>query len=331
MIATRSHGGYRLQGAVALVMALAAITVAASQSPPQQSVFYSGISTGLVSVSVHDQGKRVVRDLTLEDFAIAHEGRAIPLTSFAAGPHPLSLIVMLDVGYSVAPRLGLIRQSASAVVDLLAPEDRAAVGTFNEEIALAMRPSGDTRAMRRIIAEELWPAGGAFVWSALLRAISSLRDEDGIRAVIMISDGQSRCPPEALSACGSAGAAKAAAIENGVTVYSLTPSETIFANTSQRPCFPESWCTGAPSGGGQRTIARDGSLDGIARDTNGAAVGIRRIDDARVSVAAAMDELRYRYLIGFDPIPGRAQLGNLRIAARRTGLTVRAWRYEGKR
>src|SRR5437870_2392049 len=79
---------------------------------------------------IDKKSKRVIGDLTKDDFEITENGVKQSVSYFSRDELPLSIMLMLDVSGSVRPILHQIRDGALNALQRLKPEDQVAVMTF---------------------------------------------------------------------------------------------------------------------------------------------------------------------------------------------------------
>src|SRR5215218_441910 len=85
-------------------------------------------------VTVTDAQKRLVPDLTKEDFEVYDNGKLQTLTNFDNEPTPITVVVMLDTSGSMTLALDLVKDGAEAFLMRMLPIDKGMVGAFNDKI-----------------------------------------------------------------------------------------------------------------------------------------------------------------------------------------------------
>jgi len=118
----------RFSVAVALAAVASAVLVA------QQPTFRAGTQVVSLFVTVADAQKRLVPDLTQDDFQIFDNEKPQPLAYFDSSIHPINVVVMLDTSGSMTLTIDLLKQAAEQFVIRLLPDDKARVGAFNDKI-----------------------------------------------------------------------------------------------------------------------------------------------------------------------------------------------------
>src|SRR6476646_11223270 len=127
----------RFSIAGALAVALSAALAA------QQPTFRAGTQVVSLFVTVADAQKRLVPDLTQDDFQVFDNDKAQPVSYFDNSIHPINVVVMLDTSGSMTLTIDLLKQAAEQFVIRLLPEDKARVGAFNDKIQINAKWSND--------------------------------------------------------------------------------------------------------------------------------------------------------------------------------------------
>jgi Ca-activated chloride channel homolog len=137
-----------------------------------------------------------VPGLRREDFRIFENGLAQQISYFDASTQPASVALILDASPSVLPDAAEMRTAADALIDALAPLDRAAVVDFSAHTYLLL-PFSDVReeirrAVDRVNARQLLAdTGGSNIYEAVYLAANQLfRGRTGRKAIVLLTDGQ---------------------------------------------------------------------------------------------------------------------------------------------
>src|SRR5438874_11075274 len=106
-----------------LVLAALAIIAARVITPAfaQQSSFKTGTNIVSLFATVVDADKRLVPDLTKDDFEVFDNDKAQTLTLFDNEVRPITVIVMLDTSLSMTGNLALLGQAAEQFLIRLLP------------------------------------------------------------------------------------------------------------------------------------------------------------------------------------------------------------------
>src|SRR5262245_19572734 len=115
--------------AVPILASLGAVALVA-----QQPTFRSGTEVVSLFVTVADAQKRLVPDLTKDDFEVLDNDKPQELISFEIVVQPITVIAMLYTSGSMTNSLDLLKDAASQFLIRLLPDDKARVGAFNDKI-----------------------------------------------------------------------------------------------------------------------------------------------------------------------------------------------------
>ena len=198
---------------VAALGVVAAWPAAARQNPPpatpaqRPQVFRAGTDVVPVYATVRDPKRGFVLDLTPDDFELYDEGRRQPITQFTVAAQPLSAVVLLDGSGSMVQELNRAIEGARNFVLRMLPEDRAKIGSFADRVVLSPRFTSDRDELLAYLKDEfnLRLGNETHLWEGLLEATLALSQEEGKRAVVVISDGYNFVVPDACKQTNSTG------------------------------------------------------------------------------------------------------------------------------
>jgi Ca-activated chloride channel family protein len=292
------------------VTALMVMLMAGPAPASQQTVatFRAGVEVVSIAAAVRDRRGRVVRDLEKGDFQVMDSGRVRDIRDFYAGEAAISLAVLLDISGSMAVggNMDRARHAVNVVTGLLTrTDDEAALFTFDAKLHEVVGFTTDLDRVRRISLQGR-PWGLTSLYDAVAHAAKAVAGRTNRhRALLVITDGVdtgSRMTAPEVSGI-------AASID--VPVYLL-----VVATPLDHP-------------GDRLSVVADGAstntatLADLARWTGG---DMRIASAPAHSVTAArelLDELRYQYLITFEPDP-RPGWHPLEVRTRNDDLIVHA-------
>src|ERR1700748_733135 len=165
----------RITGAAALAAALS-ISLAA-----QQPTFKTGTQVVSLFVTVADAQKRLVPDLTKDDFSVFDNEKSQPIIYFDNSIRPINVVVMLDTSGSMTLTIDLMKQAAEQFIMRLLPEDKARVGAFNDKIQFNAKWSNN-RDQLITDAKNLDYGNGTRLWDAVGASLDALKSVDGREA-----------------------------------------------------------------------------------------------------------------------------------------------------
>src|SRR5918992_3182221 len=150
----------------------------------QQPTFRTGTRTVALYATVTDAQKRLVPDLTQEDFQIFDNDKPQTLDLFLNEVQPITVVVMLDTSASMTGNLKLLEQAAEQFLLRLLPKDKGLVGAFNDKIEFF--PSTFTGDRDRLIRalRELDFGNPTRLYDAIAASMDRLDQVDGRRVVL---------------------------------------------------------------------------------------------------------------------------------------------------
>jgi Ca-activated chloride channel homolog len=156
------------------------------------------VRTRAVSVTcvVSTTDGTAVQGLRREDFRVYEDGLVQKISYFDASTQPASVALILDASPSVLPDANEMRDAADALIDALAPLDRAAVVDFSGHTYLQLPFSNVREEIRRAvdrvnIRELFTDTGGSNIYEAVyLTARRLFHGRTGRKAIVLLTDGQ---------------------------------------------------------------------------------------------------------------------------------------------
>jgi Ca-activated chloride channel homolog len=141
-------------------------------------------------VDARDPNGQQLLGLDRSDFAINEDGTPVEITSFAGGGGPISAVLVIDRSGSMGDddKLEGAQEAAQAFVESMRPEDQTALIAFNSRSRTVQGFSSDPEALGRQI-ERLDADGGTALYDAIIAGVDTLRNAEGRRALIVLSDG----------------------------------------------------------------------------------------------------------------------------------------------
>lgn len=262
----------------------------------------------MLPVAVEDKKGRIVRGLKAEDFRLTDEHIPQKIEYFSIeGSEPVSIAFLLDVSGSMR-QVGKLEAAKEAIrffVDGLRPQDRFALICFaDEQVAWITDFTSDREDfLQRLNVQE------GFGQTALRDAVAatpSLVDEKiaGRKAIILITDG----------------------VDNASR---LTVNEAVdLARRVEVPIYTLGFRTLS-----ELDQSRKGASEGaevlrrFSDETGGALFSIHDPDDLKEAIARVNTELRFQYLIGYQPSIKQWQWNGtfreVRLETRRSSFSVR--------
>ena len=285
----------RLLGAALLACALSIALTA------QQPTFKSGTQVVSLFVTVSDAQKRLVPDLTQNDFEVFDNDKPQPIIYFDNLPQPITVVAMLDTSGSMTGSIALLKAAAEQFLIRLLPEDKGRVGAFNDKIQFSSRFTNNRDELVGDV-KELDYGNGTRLWDAVAASLDQLKGIAGRRVILVFTDGDDT---ESGTRLGTV-VDRARAEE--VMIYAIG-LESVYFN-------------------GQRMIRSrpDSGLKKIADETGGGYFELQKTADLAPTFTRVAQELHSQYVIGFAPTQLDNRVHKLSVRIKQPGMSARARR-----
>jgi VWFA-related protein len=252
---------------------LAAIVLCCTTVVPttgQQPTFSSRRDSVRVDVMVRDSG-RPVAGLQSADFEILDSGVLQQIDFLVVEQLPVTIGLALDGSASIsADQLQHLREGSRAVLDMLKPDDQAALLTFANLVELRERLTSDVNrvslALDRI-EPSTSPFGGTSLIDACYTAMTMLAHDGGRGLLIVFTD--------------------------GIDTASWLPAERVLAAARRANLVVYSVSTGK--------LPKGAFLRELSDVTGGDAIEITSTDNIRAAFVRIVEEFRQRYVLSYSP------------------------------
>lgn len=283
----------RLVPGALVALALAAGIPAAAQQPTFRS------STQVVSLfaTVLDAQNRLVPDLTQDDFQVLDNDKPQKLTVFQSENQPITVVVMLDTSGSMTASIQLLKAAAEQFIMRLLPEDKAAVGAFNDKIELSAQFSNDRDQLITEV-RDLDFGNGTRLFDGIAEGLNQLQGVDGRKVVLVFTDG------EDTSSRVSRGTILDRARAEEVMIYAIGLQSNFL---------------------GQRSKP-DSALRRLADETGGGYFELKQTSDLGPTFTRVAQELHSQYVLGFEAQQLDGKVHKLTVKMKQVGMTARARR-----
>ena len=160
------------------------------QTPEPKEVDVIKTDTDLVTVPViaTDRGGLYIPDLAKEEFSIAEDGVNQEIAFFAKISAPFHVVLMLDTSASTREKLNRIQQAAYTFVQQLQAADRVKVISFDNEVRDLNEFTSDRNVLKSAI-NNTRPGEGTRLYDAMTLALSTFRNLQGRKAIVIFTDG----------------------------------------------------------------------------------------------------------------------------------------------
>ena len=285
----------RLLWFLALMCPVTALAVA------QQPTFKSGTQIVSVFATVTDAQKRLVPNLTKEDFEILDNEKLQPLVFFENQVQPITVIVMLDTSGSMTGSIALLKLAAEQFLLRLLPDDKGRVGAFNDKIEFS---AGFTHDRDELVGDlkELDFGNSTRLWDAVGASLDELKGIDGRRVILVFTDGDDTDSRTRL------GTVTDRARADEVMIYAIGLESNYF--------------------NGQRMVKSkpDSGLKKLADETGGGYFELQKTADLAPTFTRVAQELHSQYVLGFSPTQLDGRVHKLSVRVKQPGMTARARR-----
>ena len=259
----------------------------------------SGIDLVALQVTVEDDGRKPVCNLSADDFAVFEDGAPQVVTTFATAAAPLDLVLLVDTSGSMNQRTPAAYEAVPALFGALRRDDRASVVLFDDEVHVAQALTDDINGLERV-ALGAPTIGGTALRDAIGIGLDTLvreRSAESLvrrQALVIVSDGEDTASTnlsldDVLSMAG----------RSGVTLFTVVPRQ--MDPTGLRRMLRHAQIAEAEL-----------TMRSLARITGGRAFfDVTAVDLAETSRQIA-GELNCQYWLGYEPT--RLTSGYRRIA-----------------
>ena len=287
---------------VGLVVALA-LSIGLAAQQPQGPTFKAGTQVVSLFVTVQDAQKRLVPDLTQQDFDVADNEKPQSITYFDNSIHPINVVVMLDTSGSMTLTIDLLKRAAEQFLIRLLPDDKAKVGAFNDKIQIKGSRFINDRDQLVTDIKDLDYGNGTRLWDAIAASEDELKGVEGRRVVLVFTDGD-----DTESHKWSLGKVIDRARAEEVMIYAIG-LESVYFN-------------------GQRTVRSrpDSGLRKIADETGGGYFELTKTTELAPTFTRVAQELHSQYVLGFAPTLLDNKVHKLTVKMKQAGLVARARR-----
>ena len=137
-----------------------------------------------------DAGGNYVTDLGGSDFRLLENGRPQRIERFSAERKPLRIAIVMDTSLSMrGDKLKAAKEAVISLLDVIEAGDEGLVVTFSDDVQVAQPLTADKKALRSAI-DTAEAVGGTALYDAVWKASETLREFDGRRVMVLLSDGR---------------------------------------------------------------------------------------------------------------------------------------------
>jgi Ca-activated chloride channel family protein len=267
----------------------------------QQPTFRTGTRTVALYATVTDAQKRLVPDLTQEDFEVFDNDKPQTLDLFISEVQPITVVTMMDTSASMTGNLKLLQQAAEQFLMRLLPKDKGMVGAFNDKIEFF--PETFTNDRDRLIRAlgDLDFGNPTRLYDAIAASMDRLEGIDGRRVILVFTDGADT------GSRADAGSVLDQARRDDVMIYAVGLRSDYFNGARQVRSKPDS------------------GLKRLAEETGGGYFELDNTSELAPTFTRVAQELHSQYVLGFTPTVLDGKVHRISVKAK-PGMTVRARR-----
>ncbi|HSK70487.1 MAG TPA: VWA domain-containing protein [Pyrinomonadaceae bacterium] len=240
-----------------------------------------------IPVSVIDPRGQAVTNLKLEDFELQIDGQKVEISELYRSDTPVRLALLFDNSSSVIQAREFEKKAAIRFFRrVIRPEkDLAALYSVSTGTRLEQPLTRDVSSLIRAIESFPLPAGATALLDGIIKAAEYLKDAEGRRVVVIVSDGEDTISDSTL--------------EQAVRAVQAFNCQVYVVKTTEFENFKK---TGVRGGNANiRALAAERRMQELARQTGGAVyspIDERELDQAFTQISA---ELSQQYILNFYP------------------------------
>jgi Ca-activated chloride channel family protein len=180
----------------AVVPTVVLLAVAAASSAQQPPVFRTEVDVVHLTVSVHDEGGKLVTDLAEPDFTLYEDGRPQKIRVFARAFEPgrdellaLDLGLLMDTSQSMVQNLKPSRLAATRFLDAVPRARELITIFFDEDIRVSKYDSENQQGLLERI-QDVTGGRNTCLYDAVAVYLSRIQGTPGRKVLILFSDGE---------------------------------------------------------------------------------------------------------------------------------------------
>ncbi|HEX6211072.1 MAG TPA: VWA domain-containing protein [Methylomirabilota bacterium] len=133
-------------------------------------------------------------EMTVDDLEVLEDGVAQDVEAFQEAVTPVSIVFALDASGSMKAATDAVKAAAASFVSQVRPEDRLALILFADRALFAHDLTTNRKWSHEAIGDYV-ARGGTALYDAVFDSLTRLRDIDGRRVVVVMTDGRDENNP----------------------------------------------------------------------------------------------------------------------------------------
>src|SRR5688572_28784873 len=142
----------------------------------------------LLDVTVHDRNGRFVRNLPASQFDVREDGVPQRLELSRQELVPATIALLIDASQSMSRRMDFVKEAAARLTGYMSTRDRMVIVPFARTLQTVTGPTNDRNTIQEAISA-ITPRGGTAIMDAVVELTGRMRNIEGHRAVVLITDG----------------------------------------------------------------------------------------------------------------------------------------------
>jgi len=145
-----------------------------------------------IPIVVSDRDGRRIPGLKKEDFAVFQDEIKQNITTFASEDEPISIALLIDTSGSTQTSLDKIKVAAQEFIELLNPEDRCLIATFDSQVKILTSFATDKQSIKNSLNQiRTDETEGTVMFNAVNQILQNpFFEGSGRKAIILLSDGR---------------------------------------------------------------------------------------------------------------------------------------------
>lgn len=156
--------------------------------PPFEVTDQTEVTGILLEAGVYDKTGRIVSTLDADAFTVFENEVQQTIDMVTRETLSTDVVLLVDNSQSMSRRMDFVRRATERLTNQLRTKDRVIVAPFNEQVGTITGPTNDPATIAQAIGA-MRAGGGTAVLDSLIEGTRLLRNAEGRRAIVLITDG----------------------------------------------------------------------------------------------------------------------------------------------